>query len=62
MPKKTVKKALKSKTTMSPQQEEFANALELAGLDLRGKTPIIGGQIHRIPLVGKNGGGLDSAG
>ena len=45
---------------MSPQ-EEFANALEQAGLDLRGKAPIMDGQIHRVPLIGKNGGDLDGA-
>lgn len=46
--------------SMSPQ-EEFANALEQAGMDMRGKTPIMDGQIHRVPLIGKNGGDLDGA-
>lgn len=46
--------------SMSPQ-EEFANALEQAGLDLRGKAPIMDGQIHRVPLIGRNGGDLDGA-
>ncbi|RXF77654.1 DUF1738 domain-containing protein [Desulfovibrio sp. DS-1] len=44
-----------------PPQEEFANALEQAGLDLRGKAPIMDGQIHRVPLIGRNGGDLDGA-
>lgn len=44
-----------------PPQEEFANALEQAGLDLRGKTPVMDGQIHRVPLIGRNGGELDGA-
>lgn len=44
-----------------PPQEEFAHALEQAGLDLRGKAPIMDGQIHRAPLIGKNGGDLDGA-
>lgn len=43
------------------QQEEFAHALENAGLDLRGKAPIMDGQIHRVPLIGRNGGELDGA-
>ena len=45
---------------MSPQ-EEFARALEEAGLDLHGKAPIMDGQIHRVPLIGRNGGDLDGA-
>ncbi len=44
-----------------PPQEEFAHALEQAGLDLRGKAPIMDGQIHRVPLIGRNGGDLDGA-
>ena len=44
-----------------PPQEEFAHALENAGLDLRGKAPIMDGQIHRVPLIGRNGGDLDGA-
>lgn len=46
--------------SMAPQ-EEFAHALEQAGLDLRGKTPIMDGQIHRVPLIGRDGGDLDGA-
>ena len=42
-------------------QEEFARALEEAGLDLHGKAPIMDGQIHRVPLIGRNGGDLDGA-
>ena len=44
-----------------PPQEEFARALEEAGLDLRGKAPIMDGAIHRVPLIGRNGGDLDGA-
>ena len=44
-----------------PPQEEFAHALEQAGLDLRGKAPIMDGQIHRVPLIGRSGGELDGA-
>ena len=44
-----------------PPQEEFAHALVQAGLDLRGKAPIMDGQIHRVPLIGRNGGDLDGA-
>ena len=45
---------------LSPQ-EEFANALEGFGLDLRGKTPTMDGQIHRVPLIGRSTGDLDGA-
>ena len=44
-----------------PPQEEFAKALEEMGLDLRGKAPIMDGQIHRVPLIGGNSGELDGA-
>ncbi len=50
----------RSRMTLSPQ-EEFARALEEMGLDLRGKAPIMDGQIHRVPLIGKSGGDLDGA-
>lgn len=42
-------------------QEEFAKTLEDFGLDLRGKAPIMDGQIHRVPLIGRSGGDLDGA-
>ena len=60
VPEKTLEKALALELFLSPQ-EEFANALEHAGLDLRGKAPIMDGQIHRVPLIGRNGGDLDGA-
>jgi antirestriction protein ArdC/phage/plasmid primase-like uncharacterized protein len=44
-----------------PPQEEFALALEKAGLDMGGKTPIMDGTIHRVPLIGGNRGELDGA-
>ncbi|MDL2210248.1 ssDNA-binding domain-containing protein [Desulfovibrio sp. OttesenSCG-928-O18] len=54
------KKSLAPESSMSPQ-EEFAQALENSGLDLRGRSPIMDGQIHRVPLIGRNGGDLDGA-
>ena len=53
-------KAPENPIHLSPQ-EEFAHALEQAGLDLRGKAPVMDGQIHRVPLIGRNGGDLDGA-
>lgn len=44
-----------------PPQEEFALALEKAGLDLGGKTPLMDGAIHRVPLIGGKRGELDGA-
>ena len=44
-----------------PPQEEFANALQGFGLDLQGKAPIMDGQIHRVPLIGRNDGDKDGA-
>lgn len=44
-----------------PPQEEFALALEKAGLDLDGKAPIMDGSIHRVPLVDGKRGELDGA-
>lgn len=45
---------------LSPQ-EEFSNALEGFGLDLQGKSPIMDGQIHRVPLIGRDNGERDGA-
>lgn len=42
-------------------QEEFTLALEQAGLDLGGESPIMDGAIHRVPLVGGKRGELDGA-
>lgn len=44
-----------------PPQEEFALALEKAGLDLGGNTPIMDGAIHRVPLIDGKRGELDGA-
>jgi antirestriction protein ArdC/phage/plasmid primase-like uncharacterized protein len=44
-----------------PPQEEFALALEKAGLDMDGKTPIMDGTIYRVPLIGGKRGELDGA-
>lgn len=49
------------KTVHIPPQEEFARALEAAGLDLRGNTPIMDGAIHRVPLIDGKRGELDGA-
>lgn len=46
--------------TLSPQ-EEFALALEKAGLDLRGEKPLMDGAIHRVPLIDSKRGELDGA-
>lgn len=53
-------KAPAPEPSLAPQ-DEFAHALEKFGLDLRGKEPIMDGQIHRVPLIGKSGGDLDGA-
>lgn len=58
LPEKAV--APEPKTTMPPQ-EEFSRALEQFGLDLGGKEPIMDGQIHRVPIIGKSRGDLDGA-
>ena len=46
--------------SLSPQ-EEFALALEKAGLDLRGEAPLMDGAIHRVPLIDGKRGELDGA-
>jgi hypothetical protein len=53
-------KAPMPEPSLAPQ-DEFAAALEKAGLDLRGKAPIMDGQIHRVPLIDRNSGELDGA-
>lgn len=53
-------KALVPEVSMAPQ-EEFARALEQAGLDLQGKAPIMDGQIQRVPLIDRDNGDLDGA-
>lgn len=58
MPENAV--APEPKITMPPQ-EEFSRALEQFGLDLGGKEPIMDGQIHRVPIIGKSRGDLDGA-
>ena len=60
VPEMTLEKAPVPEPFMLPQ-EEFARALEDAGLDLRGKAPIMDGHIHRVPLIGRSGGDLDGA-
>lgn len=60
VPENTLGKAPAPEPFLAPQ-EEFAHALEQFGLDLRGKAPIMDGQIHRVPLIGRNGGDLDGA-
>ncbi len=46
--------------TLSPQ-DEFARAIEAAGLDLGGQSPIMDGTIHRVPLQDAKPGRLDGA-
>jgi len=58
LPEKAI--APEPKITMPPQ-EEFSRALEQFGLDLDGKEPIMDGQIHRVPIIGKSRGDLDGA-
>uniref|UniRef100_UPI0032096954 DUF5710 domain-containing protein n=1 Tax=uncultured Desulfovibrio sp. TaxID=167968 RepID=UPI0032096954 len=41
--------------------QEFAVKLAELGLDLKGQLPVMDGQIHRVPLLAKNGRGLDGA-
>ena len=41
--------------------DEFLVALEKAGLDLQGKSPLMDGAIHRVPLIGGKPGELDGA-
>ena len=42
-------------------QHEFARKLEDLGLDLKGQLPEMDGKTHRVPLLAKNGRGLDGA-
>lgn len=50
----------RSQQTLDPQQE-FARKLEALGLDLRGELPVLDGRTHRVPVLAKNGKGLDGA-
>ena len=43
------------------KQEEFARKLADLGLDLKGQLPEMDGQIHRVPLLSKQGHGLDGS-
>lgn len=45
---------------LSPQ-EEFARKLADMGLDLKGRLPELDGKIHRVPLLFKNGQGMDGS-
>lgn len=45
---------------LSPQ-EEFAHKLADMGLDLKGRLPELDGKIHRVPLLSKNGQGMDGS-
>lgn len=47
-------------TVISPV-DEFAAALEKAGLDLGGRSPLMDGKIHRVPLIDGKPGALDGA-
>ena len=50
----------RSQQTIDPRQE-FARKLEELGLDLRGELPVLDGRTHRVPVLAKNGKGLDGA-
>ena len=50
----------RSQQTLDPQQE-FARKLEELGLDLRGELFVLDGRTHRVPVLAKNGKGLDGA-
>ena len=50
----------RSQQTIDPRQE-FARKLEELGLDLRGELPVLDGRTHRVPVLAKNGRGLDGA-
>ena len=50
----------RSQQTIDPRQE-FARKLEELGLDLRGELPVLDGNTHRVPVLSKNGKGLDGA-
>lgn len=45
---------------LSPR-EEFARKLTDLGLDLKGRLPELDGKIHRVPLLSKNGQGMDGS-
>jgi len=53
-------KALQPESGLSTR-EEFARAIQAAGLDLGGQEPIMDGKIHRLPLRDANPGKLDGA-
>jgi hypothetical protein len=53
-------KAPRPEPSLAPQ-DEFAAALEKAGLDMRGKAPVMDGHIHRVPLIDGKAGELDGA-
>ena len=46
------------RSVLSPE-EEFRDKLTELGLDLRGQLPIMDGMPHRVPVVEKNGRGMD---
>lgn len=47
-----------ARSVLSPE-EEFRDKLTELGLDLRGQLPILDGMPHRVPVIEKNGRGLD---
>ena len=48
------------RSTLSPEAE-FAQKLEELGLDLKGQPPVLDGKPHRVPVLSKNGRGLDGS-
>ena len=48
------------RSVLSPEAE-FAQKLEELGLDLKGQPPVMDGKPHRVPVLSKNGRGLDGS-
>lgn len=53
-------KQIRPQECLDPRQE-FAQKLADLGLDLKGSLPELDGKTHRVPLLSKNGRGLDGA-
>lgn len=53
-------KQIRPQECLDPRQE-FAQKLADLGLDLKGSLPELDGRTHRVPLLSKNGRGLDGA-
>ena len=56
----TPERGIEQQQCLDPRQE-FAQKLADLGLDLKGALPELDGKMHRVPLLEKNGRGLDGA-